>query len=187
MRALQLSLCLGVTHAAKYSVRRTYDASNFFDSFSFRSAAYYEDLIGARDPTNGAVNYLSRHDALASGLASTPNNQVRLAVDSTAVVDAQVGRPAVRLEAKTPFDQGLLVADIAHMPGNSCGTWPAFWTFNFEENPYGEVDILEGTVDMRQSSNSVSLHTCGVCSFENLGGIGDVRPDCDLCGDPENL
>jgi hypothetical protein len=177
-----------------------------------RQAKYYEDSIDARDPTNGAVNYLSKKDAISRGLASTANNQVRLAVDSSSVVDVALGRSAVRLESKKTFEKGLLVADIEHMPGNSCGTWPALyvplpcsllrpapftrapankssnvsWTFNFAENPYGEVDILEGTIQMSQSSNSVSLHTCGTCHFEDLGGIGDIRPDCNLCGDTEN-
>jgi len=88
-------------------------------------AEYYEHLIDARDPTNGAVDYLSKKAAISRGLASTANNQVRLSVDSTSVVDAKLGRPAVRLEGKKPFDKGLLVADIEHMPGSSCGTWPA--------------------------------------------------------------
>jgi len=90
-------------------------------------AEYYEGELDppARDPTNGAVKYLDKDAALESGLADTPNNQVRLAVDSTTKVDPALGRPAIRLESIETFDRGLLVADIEHMPGNSCGTWPA--------------------------------------------------------------
>jgi hypothetical protein len=38
------------------------------------------------------------------------------------------GRMSVRLESKQSYNQGLIIADIAHMPGSICGTWPAFWT-----------------------------------------------------------
>ena len=60
------------------------------------------------------------------------------------------------------------------------------WLFNFEEDPYGEIDIIEGTAYMSQTQNEVSLHTCGTCSFPSLR-----RPDCDLqandqCEDAKN-
>src|SRR5687767_11919903 len=74
-------------------------------------AQYYLDLTTPpiRDPTNGAVDYLSKDDALKSKLARISNGQVRLAVDSTGKVDPALGRPAVRLESKDTFDSGLLV------------------------------------------------------------------------------
>lgn len=25
--------------------------------------------------------------------------------------------------------KGVFIADIAHMPGGACGSWPAFWMF----------------------------------------------------------
>jgi len=80
-----------------------------------------------KDPTDGAVNYLSKQNAMAQGLATNTNNQIRLAVDSAKKVPASQGRPAVRLESVETFSSGLLVADIEHMPGNSCGTWPAMY------------------------------------------------------------
>ena len=54
------------------------------------------------------------------------NGQVYLGVDNTTTIATSAqGRDSVRLESKESFTQGLLVADIAHMPGNACGIWPA--------------------------------------------------------------
>jgi hypothetical protein len=38
---------------------------------------------------------------------------------------AAVGRNSVRLVSKKSWTHGLFIADIAHMPGGICGTWPA--------------------------------------------------------------
>jgi hypothetical protein len=78
------------------------------------------------DPTGGFVNYLSYPDATKAGLVKVTNNQVYLGVDfSTKLSTSAQGRGSVRLEAKESFDTGLLIADIAHMPGSQCGIWPA--------------------------------------------------------------
>ncbi|KJR89950.1 uncharacterized protein SPSK_06006 [Sporothrix schenckii 1099-18] len=73
------------------------------------------------------------------------------------------GRSSVRLESRATFSRGLLVADFAHMPAGQCGVWPAFWAYNFKEDPVGEVDLLEGV--NHQAANMVSLHTGGTCEF----------------------
>lgn len=65
------------------------------------------------------------------------------------------------------------------MPGQACGVWPAFWMYNFNEDPIGEVDIIEGA--MFQQENIVSLHTCGSCEFTKIGGV-DERNNCALGG-----
>jgi len=38
---------------------------------------------------------------------------------------AAVGRNSVRLVSKKSWTHGLFIADIAHMPGGVCGTWPS--------------------------------------------------------------
>jgi hypothetical protein len=53
------------------------------------------------------------------------------------------------------------------------------WAYNFNENPVGEIDIIEGI--NKQDSNDVSLHTCGACTFENIGGR-NPRKDCNNGG-----
>jgi hypothetical protein len=37
------------------------------------------------------------------------------------------GRSSVRIESKAAYNHGLFIADIWHMPGGICGTWPALW------------------------------------------------------------
>ena len=59
--------------------------------------------------------------------------------------------------------------------------FPYSWTFNFGEDPYGEIDIIEGV--MHQSLNMISLHTCGSCLFQQ--NVTSHRPDCDLHGDSD--
>ncbi|KAM0559958.1 hypothetical protein ACHAPJ_003912 [Fusarium lateritium] len=181
-----------------FSLKTTYDSTNFFNQFNFRDAAYYDSIDPAYggDPTNGSVNYLSKSNALSSGLAKTTNGQVYIGVDSTNTAKLRGssktihGRDSVRLESKATWDSGILIADIEHMPGTACGVWPSFWSYNFDEDPVGEIDIIEGIND--QSQNVVSLHTCGSCTFTKIGGL-DERSNCnnggtesDQCEDGEN-
>ncbi|KAK3936336.1 concanavalin A-like lectin/glucanase domain-containing protein [Diplogelasinospora grovesii] len=161
------------------SLSREYSGDNFTSGFEFRTAA---DYPGSGDPTGGFVNYLSESDATAKGLVKVVNGQVYLGADSTTTLSTSVqGRDSIRMEATESFTNGLLIADIAHMPGNGCGVWPAFWTFNFDEDPYGEIDIIEGA--MHQLNNIVSLHTCGTCQFTFSGT--DPRSNCNLGGEAQ--
>ena len=78
------------------------------------------------DPTGGFVNYLSYQAATNAGLVKVTNNQVYLGVDySKKISTSAQGRDSIRMESKERFDTGLLIADIAHMPGSQCGIWPA--------------------------------------------------------------
>jgi hypothetical protein len=47
-----------------------------------------------------------------------------MAVDTSEVATGR-GRKSVRIETKNTYDKGLVLADISHMPGGICGTWPA--------------------------------------------------------------
>ncbi|KAJ3535840.1 hypothetical protein NM208_g6967 [Fusarium decemcellulare] len=173
--------------AATYTLKKTYDASNFFDSFYFRDRAYYDtiDPSYGGDPTHGSVNYLSKKDALSSGIVNTNNGKVYLGVDFTKKASllgsskTRHGRNSVRLESKETWSSGILIADIEHMPGTACGVWPSYWSYNFDEDPVGEIDIIEGV--NFQDTNIVSLHTCGTCSFSKIGGT-DGRPNCNNGG-----
>ncbi|KAK0629508.1 glycoside hydrolase family 16 protein [Bombardia bombarda] len=184
MRCLLPKISIVALVAAKSSVAltlaRTYSGSNFMSGFDFRVAA---DYPGSGDPTNGFVNYVSQSTATSRGLAKVVNGQVYLGADSNKTIStSSQGRDSVRLESKQSFTNGLLIADIAHMPGNACGIWPAFWTYNFDEDPYGEIDIIEGINN--QANDIVSLHTCGACSFNFSGQRGtDPRSNCNLGGE----
>lgn len=132
------------------------------------------------------MDYQSASAASSKGLTKVNSNgQVYIGVDSTTKLStSDQGRASVRLESKETFGSGsLLVADIAHMPSTQCAVWPAFWSYNFAENPIGEIDIIEGGgAAGLQERNAVSLHTCGACQFTNIGGT-DERTNCALGGD----
>lgn len=52
------------------------------------------------------------------------NDVVIFGVDNTTIATGR-GRPSVRLFSDKLYNHGLVVADIAHMPGSVCGTWNA--------------------------------------------------------------
>ncbi|KAK8035124.1 hypothetical protein PG993_010119 [Apiospora rasikravindrae] len=167
------TLLLAFSSVDALSLKRTYAGSNFFDGFKF---------MADNDPTGGFVDYLPRNEAESRGLVKVEGNQVRIQADSTTSYNINdKGRASIRLESFDTFDNGLLLADIAHMPGSACGIWPAFWTFNFQENPYGEIDILEGA--MFQDGNAVTLWTSEQCRFTNIGSK-EERNNCNIDADP---
>lgn len=137
---LSLVLTLGAAQLAAstpYTLQDTYDASNFFDAFRWWVTS---------DPTHGFVDYQSRDNATAAGLARVVGGgkQVYLGVDTEnryPVNDSAVrGRPSVRLESMKLYNHMLLVADIEHMP-TGCGAWPALWTYgNVTWPDQGEID-----------------------------------------------
>lgn len=157
--------------SSSYRLVDTYDYTNFFSTFNFFTAP---------DPTHGFVSYQSQSSASSRGLISTPNNQVRLGVDSTTYNPPAPGRASVRLTSNKAYTHGLFIADIAHMPSATCGVWPAFWTFGPNWPGSGEIDIIEGV--NTQSTNTVTLHTSANCNINNLGsasGTWTNSADCN--------
>lgn len=100
--------------AAVYGLKDTYNAGNFFSSFS---------LFSGGDPTGGFVNYQgSLSAAQSAGLVNTNNNQVYMGVDHTnSISTSSAGRASVRVSSNKVYTHGLFIADIAHMPGSICG------------------------------------------------------------------
>jgi hypothetical protein len=47
-----------------------------------------------------------------------------IGVDHTNIATGS-GRKSVRIESKKTYLHGLFIADMSHMPGGICGTWPA--------------------------------------------------------------
>lgn len=70
------------------------------------------------------MDYVSRWDASKAGLISTSNGSVYIGVDNKNI-SSQPGRQSVRLESTRKYTHGLVILDLAHMPGSICGTWPA--------------------------------------------------------------
>jgi hypothetical protein len=87
------------------------------------------------------VQYVDQDTAELYGLIGiTSRGSIYLGVDYTSTLsDNDNGRMSVRIESISTFTQGLLVADIEHMPGSVCGAWPAFWTFGGDWPQGGEV------------------------------------------------
>lgn len=120
-------VCIEQTLAA-YTLADDYTGDKFFSGFDFWNEA---------DPTNGFVKYQSEADAITHNLVGylrddqIPGGQanvssILIGVDYENKAD-DIGRPSVRLEGKKGYDEGLLIADILHMPGESDGSWPALW------------------------------------------------------------
>lgn len=93
---------------AQYSLLTDYFASDFFGQFDFFDGA---------DPTHGSVLYQGRDDSLIS--SSSNNAQMHVSTEQS----TPNGRPSIRLTSKESYQSGLIVVDVAHMPGGICGTW----------------------------------------------------------------
>ncbi|CAG8008649.1 unnamed protein product [Penicillium salamii] len=155
--------------SAKYSLHEDYGTNgSFFDKFNFFTDS---------DPTNGYVDYVNRNVAQSHGLinASTSNG-VYIGVDHSNTA-SKPGRKSVRLESSKTYQHGLVILDLAHMPGSVCGTWPAFWMLGSDWPSNGEIDIIEGVND--QSGNQMALHTSDGCTVKNTGFSGKL--DTDNC------
>lgn len=152
--------------AQKYNLVENWQGENFIDYFKFYTGA---------DPTNGYVNYVHPDQAERDGLWKiTDSGSVYLGVDHKNTLDPHgKGRDSVRIGTKKYYDKSLVIADIAHMPASTCGTWPAFWSVGRSWPEDGEIDILEG-VNL-QDHNEVVMHTSGTCSLKDEGMSGAVN------------
>ncbi|KAF2660728.1 glycoside hydrolase family 16 protein [Lophiostoma macrostomum CBS 122681] len=150
------TLLLPSLSAAQYALKTDLSYKNFFSNFNLFSDA---------DPTHGFVQYQNYDEAIKNQYVGYLNESIFLGVDYK--TKDPNGRASIRAESTVTFDKGLLVADIAHMPSNECGTWPALWLLGtgVEWPNNGEIDILEGVNDYTR--NSVTLHTNSGCMVNN--------------------
>lgn len=159
---------------AQYTLSEDYTGKAFFDGFEFFTDA---------DPTNGHVKYIDKEEANNSAIAGLmsggfADNAVYLGMD--AVNEAPEGRRSIRVSSSKAFNRGLIIADIVHMPGGICSTWPAFWMVGPDWPTTGEIDIFEGVNE--QTANHMALHTgSGVVVSENQTFSGElITPNCDV-------
>ena len=144
---------------ARYLLEDDYMLGDFFDRFSFWTAA---------DPTHGFVIYQSEDESRSHGLIGRgAGGGASFGVDSMSKTPQ--GRPSVRLTSKKSYQFGLFILDVLHMPGGICGTWPAFWMVGPDWPNQGEIDIIEGVND--QWSNDMTLHTGPGCSVNDKSGF----------------
>ncbi|MCJ1443475.1 MAG: hypothetical protein MMC23_003973 [Stictis urceolatum] len=143
---------------AGYTIADDY-MEGFFDQF---------DFFTGNDPTNGYVNYVDQSTANSAGyVKKNTDGSVYIGVDFNNVASGR-GRDSVRLSTKNTYTHMLAVVDVAHMPGGTCGTWPAFWSFGNGGSGWpsqGEIDIIEGAND--QTQNYMTLHSSPGCSISS--------------------
>jgi len=163
-------VCLAGIANSAYTLKDTYDHTNFFEDFTFFTDA---------DPTDGFVKFASPSTAKSSGLVGYYNDAVYMGVDHTTMNPAG-GRGAVRVSSNKAYTKGLFIADIVHMPNSTCGVWPAFWTFGPSWPSSGEIDILEGVND--QKTDLVTLHTSSGCTMQSTGALLSSKLENGDCG-----
>ncbi|OJD32547.1 endo-beta-glucanase [Diplodia corticola] len=162
-----------------YTRDALWSGADFFSHFDFKTSAdYMSSAIGAADPTHGFVHYVDEPTARNTSLIdTTAAGNPRWGVDTTHTYapGRDWGRASVRLESKQAWTHGLFVFDIAHMPGATCGIWPALWSLGAGAWPAGgEVDVLENI--HRAQANQMVVHTGDNCTLETprraaLGGL----------------
>jgi hypothetical protein len=159
---------------AHFQLTDDYHGVSFLQEFDF-----FQD----QDPTDGHVKYQSLSTSLQNGLVGVvpeKDNAVFLTVDAQQA-EASQGRNSVRLTSRKTYNHGLFIADIAHMPANIPGVWPAYWLLGTGATwpAHGEVDILEG-VNM-QKGNAMTLHTSSNCAIKGGRYSGKLAtPNCDV-------
>lgn len=161
-----LGLASSTAAAPNYKLFETWQGESFLDYFNFH--------IGP-DPTNGFVTYLDHKAAKDAGLVKlTESDSIYLGVDhKTKLSPSGPGRKSVRIGTKKYYGESLIIADIAHMPGAACGSWPAFWSTGQNWPEDGEIDIIEG-INL-QDHNEIVMHTAGTCSITDEGMTGAVN------------
>lgn len=123
------TLALSKIASAKYALANSYDATNFFDGFEFRNGT----------GSGGFAQYVDAATAEAKSLAGIRDGKVYLGVDNV-TENTTGGRESVRVITKNVWTNGLYIADIAHMPGNACGVWPAYWNSDPDWPNSGEIN-----------------------------------------------
>ncbi|KAK0328260.1 hypothetical protein LTR54_001947 [Friedmanniomyces endolithicus] len=152
---------LSLVQAQQYRLQSAFTGPTFFDNFDFWTAG---------DPTFGYVHYIDRATAEQHGMINSTGNTATWGVDTTQILDpmANLGRLSVRLTSVQSWTHGLFILDLAHMPANECGVWPAWWMLGSGTWPAnGEIDIIECTNNL--PNNLMALHTA-------------ETPDCTVAG-----
>ena len=87
------------------------------------SSIFSERMLTSID---GFVEYVNAQQAQQLGLLKTQGSQVYMGVDTTSILNPSgSGRKSVRVQSKKAYNQALVIADFAHVPGSNCGSWPA--------------------------------------------------------------
>lgn len=131
---LLLSACAGSVSALTYRSVSMWRTPSEFLSGWYADPSY--------DKSGGFIEYVDTPTARANGmLKAGRNGGLWFGVETKAVSDAP--RKSLRFRTKAFYGDGLMVVDVAHAP-SGCGTWPAIWSVQEENWPFGgEIDIME--------------------------------------------
>ncbi|KAG4033825.1 hypothetical protein MFRU_004g03280 [Monilinia fructicola] len=171
--SLLLFVTVGAYRDQRYKLNTRYAGADFFKGWDFFTGS---------DPTHGYVTYVNETAAEASHLIiANGYGPTYMGVEHSVALDpAGPGRKSVRISSQKSWTHGLFLADISHMPGGICGTWPAFWLLGPDWPNNGEIDIVEGV--NQQIDNLMSLHTSANCTMPNQGNaqLGNINSEqCD--------
>ena len=75
-------------------------------------------------------------------MITTTGTSVSFGVETSQLLDpnANLGRHSLRLSSRESWTHGLFIIDLAHMPANVCGTWPALWMLGSDTWPNSGKD-----------------------------------------------
>ena len=172
--AVASALSVPRTPVTAYQLTEEYYYLNFFDKFNFFVSNHNTGNNRDIDPTAGFTNYTSRIAAEQLGLIGTRGTDAYIGVEHTRWVNA--GRESVRLESKTSYNSGLIIATFNHLPKPVCGAWPAFWMYGPNWPTNGELDIYEQW--NLADGNAVTAHTDGgECKIQtpDFSGTAETR------------
>ncbi|KAK3051804.1 hypothetical protein LTR09_007104 [Extremus antarcticus] len=171
MRSFYATAAFAAAASAQYELQSTFAGETFFDNFVFFNSW-------------GFVQYVTKEAAEGFGMINVTKTSASWGVDATSLFDptAPLGRPSFRITSVQSWTHGLFIADLAHVPANVCGTWPAFWALGSGTWPdNGEIDIIEYTNNV--PNNLMALHTTPGCSIAGAGETGTlVAADCGING-----
>lgn len=79
------------------------------------------------DPTSGHANYVGQAKVEKMDHAVNDGDSIRMAIYSTSILKGagHPGQSSVRVESKTNYRRGLLMARFSQLPMAECGVWPA--------------------------------------------------------------
>ncbi|KNZ75136.1 putative endo-1,3(4)-beta-glucanase [Termitomyces sp. J132] len=144
----------------KFTLSDMYQGADFLNEW---------DFFTGTDPTHGSVNYQSKQNAMAKGLAFVQDDGTTfLAVDDKTTLPVGAKRDSVRITTKKKYYGGLFIADFFAMP-HGCSVWPAYWSVGPDWPHSGEIDIIEGVHN--RETNQYTLHTSSGCTLSS----GSVR------------
>ncbi|KAF4637126.1 hypothetical protein G7Y89_g965 [Cudoniella acicularis] len=122
--------------------------------------------------------YIDYKTAALNGLATTDGTTVYLGTDYQNQIDPNGnGRDGIQITSKQTFTHGLIISDVANMPGGICGVGGGHRSIGNAWPADGEIDIVAGTTVA--ANNIMTLFT------DDSSDIDGSPDTCFIIGDGE--